>query len=136
MATSNQLSVADLTLFIRDGRKHNAALILGSHDPENDFGDETMRGLIPIRIVHRQEDENLAKRSLRWLGMDAEDEDLVSELQTNTSPQIGGEVPVERRGEAYMRDATGTIGRIRTLLPAGAASRAASSTTPKEQSHG
>ena len=30
-----------------------------------------------------------------------------------------------------MRDATGTIGRIRTLLPAAAASREAASTTPK-----
>ncbi|MEE1652133.1 ATP-binding protein [Brachybacterium sp. J144] len=130
MVTSNDLSVADLTLFIRDGRKHNAALILGSHDPEHDFGDETMRGLIPIRIVHRQEDEALAKRSLRWLGLDAEDEELVKELQTNTSPQVGNEVPPERRGEAWMRDATGTIGRVRTLMPAGAASREAASTTP------
>lgn len=137
MATNNQLSVADLTLFIRDGRKHNAALILGSHDPESDFGDETMRGLIPIRIVHRHEDETLAKRSLRWLGLDPEDEDLVANLRTDISPQVGKEVPEERRGEAYMRDATGTIGRIRTLLPAGGASRAAASTTPKARaSHG
>ena len=100
-----------MTTFVRDGRKHFAVLVLGSHDPEADFGDETMRGLIPIRIVHRQEDETLAKKSLRWLGMDAEDEDLVNELRTDTSPQIGNQVPRERRGEAYMRDATGKIGR-------------------------
>ena len=137
MATNNDLAVADLTTFIRDGRKHNAALVLGSHDPEADFGDETMRGLIPIRIVHRQEDETLAKRSLRWLGMDAEDEELVKQLQTDTSPQVQKRVPVERRGEAYMRDATGTIGRIRMLMPAEQMSREAASTTPQtESAHG
>lgn len=130
-ATGNDLQVGEMTTFVRDGRKHFAVLVLGSHDPEADFGDETMRGLIPIRIVHRQEDETLAKKSLRWLGMDAEDEDLVNELRTDTSPQIGNQVPRERRGEAYMRDATGTIGRIRTLLPAAASSREAASTTPK-----
>lgn len=128
--TSNELSVSDLTTFIRDGRKHGAALILGSHDPEADFGDETMRGLIPIRIVHRQEDANLARRSLRWLGMDETNDELVDELTKDTSPQVGDEVPVERRGEAFMRDATGTIGRIRTLLPARLATREAANTTP------
>ncbi|MGP9695677.1 ATP-binding protein [Brachybacterium sp. AOP25-B2-12] len=129
--TSNDLQVGELTTFIRDGRKHYASLVLGSHDPESDFGDETMRGLIPIRIVHRQQDENLAKRSLRWLGMDAENDELVTELRTDVSPQVGNQIPIGRRGEAFMRDATGTIGRIRTLLPAAAASRQAASTTPK-----
>lgn len=130
MATRNPLSVADLTLFIRDGRKHGACLILGSHDPMADFGDETMRSLIPIRIVHRQTDRHLAKRSLEWLGTDAEDEDLVDELMSDTAPQIGGSIPVERRGEGYMKDATGNIGRVKMLIPAAESSRKAASTTP------
>lgn len=133
MATSNELSIADLTLFIRDGRKHNAALVLGSHDPISDFGDETMRGLIPIRIVHRQEDKTLAKRSLEWLGLDPEDQELLDKLQKDTSPQVGEEVPEGRRGEGFMRDAAGTIGLIRTRLPASAGSRKAASTTPNQQ---
>ncbi|UQN31809.1 ATP-binding protein [Brachybacterium kimchii] len=130
MATSNELQIVDLKTFIRDGRKHGAALILGSHDPEHDFGDETMRSLIPIRIVHKQTDKELAKRSLRWIGLDAEDEDLVDELRTDISPQVGDEVPPERRGEAFMRDASGTIGRVRFLTPASTASREAITTTP------
>lgn len=130
MATRNPLSVADLTLFIRDGRKHGACLILGSHDPMSDFGDETMRSLIPIRIVHRQTDRHLAKRSLEWLGTDAEDEDLIDELMTDTAPQVGGSVPIERRGEGYMKDAAGNIGRVKMLIPAAESSRLAASTTP------
>lgn len=43
--------------FVRDGRKHMAAVILGSHDPEADFGSDTLRGLIPTRIQMRQTDK-------------------------------------------------------------------------------
>lgn len=131
-ATSNDLQVAELELFVRDGRKHFGLIVLGSHDPEADFGGETLRGLITIRIVHRQTDKALAQKSLRWIGLDETDEEMVDALQNHTSPQIGDDIPVERRGEAYLRDAAGTIGRIRTLLPAQSASREAASTTPKE----
>lgn len=129
-STNNNLAIAELVLFVLDGRKHNAGMILGSHDPEEDFGSEKLRDLIPIRIVHRHEGKALAKRALRWVGLDPDDEDLVEQLTKDTSPQVGGEVPPERRGEAFFRDALGEIGRVRTLLPASAAAREAASTTP------
>ncbi|MDU1203713.1 MAG: ATP-binding protein [Clostridiales bacterium] len=130
MVTRNQLSMSEIKQFIRDGRKHGAALVLGSHDPMADFGDETMRALILIRIVHRQTDRSLAQRSLEWLGVDPDDEGLLDLLMKETSPQVGDEVPPERRGEAFIRDGAGAIGRVRVLLPADQASRQAAETTP------
>ncbi|WP_377454602.1 ATP-binding protein [Rhodococcoides fascians] len=119
--------------FVRDGRKHNAAVMLGSHDPEEDFGSETLRGLIPTRIVLRQTDRRLAQKSLKWLGTGEHDPELLKELMENTSPVEGkdGYVPPHRRGEGYMRDAAGNVGRIKILLPASEARYAAASTTPK-----
>ena len=120
--TSSPEGVEEVKLFIRDGRKHNASLLIGSHDPEADFGDEVLRGLIKCRVLMRHTDENLAMRGLRWvLGQpsDAEvDPDLVAMITQNTSPLVGGKVPVHRRGEAMMRDFAGRIGRVKVLLPA------------------
>ncbi|MGQ4519123.1 ATP-binding protein [Dermabacteraceae bacterium CCM 9520] len=136
MVTRNDMSRSELTLFVRDGRKHGAAFLVGSHDPLADFGDETMRSLIPIRIVHRQKDKNLAKRSIEWLlGEAPEDETLADQLVNDTSPQIGGEVPEDRRGEAFMKDASGAVGRVRILIPANKRSREAVSTTPEMNKH-
>ena len=47
-----------------------SAVALGSHDPEADFGDATLRGLIPTRILMRHRDKTLAKRGLKWLDLD------------------------------------------------------------------
>ena len=120
--------------FIRDGRKHDAAVMLGSHDPEADFGSETLRGLIPTRLVFRQTDRRLAQKSLKWLGVGENDVDLLKELMENTSPVEGkdGYVAPHRRGEGYMRDPAGNVGRIKVLLPASEARYQAASTTPKE----
>ena len=120
--------------FIRDGRKHDAAVMLGSHDPEADFGSETLRGLIPTRLVFRQTDRRLAQKSLKWLGVGENDLDLLKELMENTSPVEGkdGFVAPHRRGEGYMRDPAGNVGRIKVLLPASEARYQAASTTPKE----
>lgn len=103
--------------FVRDGRKHMAAVILGSHDPEADFGSETTRGLIPTRIQMRQTDKNLARKGLRWLDMDPDDEELLDRLMNDTSPQGPDGVPEDRRGEAFMRDSQRRIGRIKVLAP-------------------
>ena len=61
---------AEILAFVRDGRKHRAAVALGSHDPEADFGSDTLRGLIPVRILMRHSDPVLAARGLRWLDLD------------------------------------------------------------------
>ncbi|MBB1033315.1 hypothetical protein G6031_02790 [Dietzia sp. CQ4] len=133
--TSWQRGTLILAQFIRDGRKHGAAVLLGSQDPEADFGDETMRGLIPTRIVMRQTDETLARKCLRWLGA-GEDPVLLKELMEQTSPATGvdGYVEPSRRGEGYMRDAMGNLGRIKALAPSMKARFDAVTTTPKERS--
>lgn len=136
MVTRNEMSRSELTLFVRDGRKHGAAFLVGSHDPLADFGDETMRSLIPIRIVHRQKDKKLARRSIEWLlGESPEDEGLIDQLVNDTSPQVGNEVPMERRGEAFMKDASGAVARVKILIPANKKSRDAVSTTPEMNRH-
>lgn len=122
-----ELEVRD---FVRDGRKHAAAVILGSHDPLADFGSQTLRGLIPTRVQMRQRDKNLARNGLAWLDMDAADEELLDLLMTGTSPVTANGVEEHRRGEAFMRDSSGSIGRIKVLLPAlPARNRAARTTT-------
>ncbi|WP_203338613.1 ATP-binding protein [Nocardioides limicola] len=115
--TSSPEGEREISDFVRDGRKHQAAVILGSHDPEADFGSDTLRGLIPTRIQMRQRDRTLAKKGLRWLDMDPDDEGLLEMLISDTSP-IGPEAVDEwRRGEAFIRDSSGNIGRIKVLAP-------------------
>lgn len=129
---------AEILEFIRDGRKNLASVLMGSHDPEADFGDDTLRGLIPTRIVMRHRDANLARKSLRWLGFNEEDdtfEDFVRELQEDTSPitmdENGEEgVDANRKGEGFMRDSRGRPGRIQILPPARQSRRDAANTTP------
>jgi hypothetical protein len=106
-----------LAEFVRDGRKHRANALIDSHDPEADLGSATLRGLIPTRIVMRHRDKELAARSLRWLGLDPTDEDLLDLITKHTSPLVGDKVPVHRRGEALMRDMSGNVGRVKVLLP-------------------
>lgn len=118
--------------FVRDGRKHQAAVILGSHDPEADFGSETLRGLIPTRIQMRQTDKNLARKGLKWLDMDPGDEDLLDMLVNNTSPSGPSGVPETRRGEAFMRDSSGNVGRIKVLAPSLPARNEAVRTSPPD----
>ncbi|RIQ11416.1 ATP-binding protein, partial [Jiangella rhizosphaerae] len=130
--TSSPEGERELTAFVRDGRKHQAAVALGSHDPEADFGDATLRGLIPTRILMRHRDHTLARRGLAWLDLDPADETLVELITQHTSPVDAAlnAVPAERRGEALMRDPLGRVGRIKVLLPARPERRQAIGTTP------
>lgn len=128
--TSSPEGEREIIDFVRDGRKHAAAVLLGSHDPEVDFGSETLRGLIPTRILMRHRDRTLAKRGLKWLDLDPDDEGLVEMLTTGTSPVGPAGVPEHRRGEAFLRDSSGNIGRVKVLAPAVAARREAVLTTP------
>lgn len=127
--TASRDGEAELQTFFRDGRKHDAAAAVGSHDP-HDFGDQVTRGLIPIRFVMRQRDETLAKRALEWLGLPA-DQRMVREVMTNLSP-IGADrkVDTERRGEGIMRDVRGRYGKFRKTLPARPERRQAVLSTP------
>lgn len=104
--------------FVRDGRKHRAAVALGSHDPEADFGSPTLRGLIPTRILMRHRDKTLAKRGLAWLDLDPADESLVDLVRNDMSPVMADGVPEHRRGECLIRDSSGNVGRGKILAPA------------------
>ncbi len=104
--------------FVRDGRKHRAAVALGSHDPEADFGSPTLRGLIPTRILMRHRDKTLAQRGLAWLDLDPADESLVDLVRNDMSPVQANGVPEHRRGECLIRDTSGNVGRGKVLVPA------------------
>jgi hypothetical protein len=108
----------ELVDFVRDGRKHRAAVFLGSHDPEADFGSPTLRGLIPTRILMRHRDKTLAQRGLKWLDLDPYDDELITLIRTDMSPVIADGVPEHRRGECLIRDSSGNVGRGKILLPA------------------
>ncbi len=122
----------EITVFVRDGRKHQAAVALGSHDPEADFGDATLRGLIPTRILMRHRDKTLAKRGLNWLDLDPDEESLVDLVSEQTSPVGADGVPELRRGEALMRDALGNVARIKVMPPSRTDRFEAMKTSPPE----
>ncbi|MFC9897812.1 ATP-binding protein [Nocardia sp. NPDC127579] len=130
--TQTQVGAAVTSDFSRDGRKHLAAIGLASHDPATDF-QGAAHSLIPNRFVFRQRDETLARNSLEWLGVDlAEAPFLLQILREETSPPVGAgrQVPEERRGEMFMRDALSRIGRGKVLGPARADRAAAITSTP------
>ena len=116
--TASSEGVRVVTRFVRDGRKHRAIVALGSQDAIEDFPSEVLRGLIPTRLLMRHTDKTLARRGLQWLGLDADDDAMVDLITKDTSPKLGDQVPVWRRGEGLMRDAAGNIGRIKVLGPA------------------
>lgn len=104
---------------VREGRKHRAAIALGSHDPEEEFGGEVTRGLIPVRIVMRHTDRKLAARALRWLGLDEADTDLLDMVTADLSPMGDDNKVIRgREGEALLRDAAQRYGRLQVLPPA------------------
>ena len=131
---SNPENALDLEHFVRQGRRPKALLAVGSHDPARDFGTETMRELIPTRIVMRHTSDALARASIAWLGVaddDPEFEAMVERLRFDTSPALPdvGVLP-ERRGECFVRDAFGGIGSAQILLPARPERAAAVLSTP------
>ncbi|MGA4788289.1 ATP-binding protein [Nocardia sp. AB354] len=130
--TQTQVGSAVTSDFSRDGRKHLAAIGLASHDPATDF-QGAAHNLIPNRFVFRQRDETLARNSLEWLGVDLDEAPfLLQILREETSPPIGPgrQVPEERRGEMFMRDALNRIGRGKVLGPARPDRAEAISSTP------
>ena len=130
--TDSPEGLEEAKIFARESRKQRAAAIFGSQDCTNDFGDDTLKGLIPYRIVMRLTDKILAAAALAWIGLEATAE-LIKEVTDDLSPRDPhhptGEVPLPRRGEGLLRDSYGRIGRIKVLGPALKARRKAYSTT-------
>jgi hypothetical protein len=120
--------------FVRDGRKHSAGIILASHDPKADYA-TAAHNLIPNRFAFRHRDATTAANTLEWLGVDIErDRYLIKQLRENTSPPVGRKETVapNRRGECFIADGRGRIGRGKILGPARADRAMAVSTTPKK----
>lgn len=112
---------------IRRGRKHKAAIGLGSHSAR-DFGTEVIQGLIPHRFLFRTRDAKLANVNLSWLqeGYDvAEYRELLAELSPKKRP--------DRRGECVYRDIESRIGKIKIQLPLDPKTRKATLTTPPKK---
>lgn len=136
--TLTQVGKKTTTEFARDGRKHNALMILASHDPGHDWDDVSLK-LVPTRFVFRQRERELAESSLRWLGIDVDEPAnryLVKQLMTDTAPMRGeafDSVPSHRRGECFMRDALGRISRAKILGLSSPHRRQALGTTPGKQ---
>ncbi len=131
-ATGSPETELELSNIVRYGRKHKAALALGSHDASTDFGSEQLQALIPVRIVCRSRDSKMARRNLDWLA-EMGQEEWVELVTSGLSPlDDNEEVAPERRGEALMRDAYGNVAKIKILPPlAPARFKAVMSSPPK-----
>lgn len=126
--TSSEEAIQTCIEFVRYGRKSKAGAVFGSHNPEDDFPDTTLRGLIRNRLVMRQPDPDLARRSAEFLGFSAEDN---PELFEQTVADIIN-LPASQ-GVGVMRDSMGRIGDVQIMLPARPERRQAVLTTPPER---
>ncbi|MFE2693691.1 ATP-binding protein [Streptomyces mirabilis] len=134
--TSSDEGLELLLELMRDGRKHNAAAYVGSHDPD-DIGPagsekgQIIRGLIPHRLMFRQTTRALAVRGLDFLGVDSTDPDLLDLVTSGLSPiDLPEEERLARAGECLYRDLAGRVGLMKVLIPFDAAVMRAIHTTP------
>lgn len=136
--TSSDEGLELLLELMRDGRKHNAAAYVGSHDP-NDIGPADsekgaiIRGLIPHRLLFRQTTRALAERALDFLGVDSTDPELLDLVTAGLSPlDLPDEEKLTRAGECLYRDLAGRIGLMKVLIPSDPAVERVIHTTPSD----
>ncbi|MFB7224573.1 ATP-binding protein [Streptomyces sp. NPDC056227] len=136
--TSSDEGLELLLELMRDGRKHNAAAYVGSHDPD-DIGPADsekgaiIRGLIPHRLLFRQTTRSLAERGLEFLGVDATDPELLDLVTVGLSPlDLPEEEKLARAGECLYRDLAGRIGLMKVLIPMDPAVMRVIHTTPSD----
>ncbi|MFC9595870.1 ATP-binding protein [Streptomyces sp. NPDC056944] len=110
--TSSAEGQALIDEIVYDGRKHGAGVGLGCHDVL-ELGTSTTQGLLAYRFLARTADPVLAARALAWLGLPADDEDLLRMVTTDLSPYG----KPERAGEFLARDPRMNIGRFKVLIP-------------------
>ncbi|MGW4784879.1 ATP-binding protein [Streptomyces sp. NPDC004230] len=137
--TSSDEGLELLLELMRDGRKHNAAAYVGSHDPDdigpaNSEKGQIIRGLIPHRAMFRQTTRALAGRGLDFLGVDSADPDLLDLVTSGLSPiDLPEEERLARAGECLYRDLAGRVGLMKVLIPFDAPVARAIHTTPTGQ---
>ncbi len=93
-----------------DGRKHGAGVLLGAHDVD-ELGEHA--NLLAYKVLARTTDRDRAVKGLRFLGLDADDEELVRLVTTGLSP-VGHK---GREGEMLLCDPRMQVGRIQVLVP-------------------
>ncbi|MCX4538888.1 ATP-binding protein [Streptomyces sp. NBC_01669] len=136
--TSSDEGLELLLELMRDGRKHNAAAYVGSHDPDDIGPAESekgaiIRGLIPHRLLFRQTARSLAERGLEFLGVDATDPELLDLVTAGLSPlDLPEEEKLARAGECLYRDLAGRIGLMKVLIPMDPAVMRVIHTTPSD----
>ncbi|MEU8708665.1 ATP-binding protein [Streptomyces sp. NPDC048565] len=136
--TSSDEGLELLLELMRDGRKHNAAAYVGSHDPDdigpaNSEKGAIIRGLIPHRLLFRQTTRALASRGLEFLGVDATDAELLDLVTAGLSPlDLPDEEKLARAGECLYRDLPGRIGLMKVLIPMDPAIMRVIHTTPSD----
>ncbi|WP_351233310.1 ATP-binding protein [Streptomyces sp. NPDC002133] len=136
--TSSDEGLELLLELMRDGRKHNAAAYVGSHDPHDIGPTESekgaiIRGLIPHRLLFRQTTRALASRGLEFLGVDATDAELLDLVTAGLSPlDLPEEEKLVRAGECLYRDLAGRVGLMKVLIPFDPAVMRVIHTTPSD----
>lgn len=137
--TSSDTGLELLLELLRDGRKHNAAAYVASHDPDdigplNTAKGDIIRGAFPHRLVFRQTTLPLAVNALSFLGVDAGDAELLKLVTTQLSPvHLPPDERAARAGECLYRDLAGRIGMMRVLIPSDRAVHRTISTTPGDE---
>lgn len=102
---------------LKTGRKHKAAVGLGTHSAD-ELGDDDLRGLIPQRFCFRTRDKALAIKNLKWLDETYATPEYVEILTKQTSPlDADGKVHDMRRGECFYRDPFNRIGKMKVEIP-------------------
>lgn len=122
--TSSPEGLELLLEVLRDGRKHGAGALVGSHDAEDIGPSDTERGIVIRGLIRRwhlfrHTNTALARRGLEALGLDPGDEDLVEQVR-KLSP-AGADITAEERalraGECLYRDLPGRVGGMKVLIP-------------------
>ncbi|MBB4903425.1 hypothetical protein FHS37_007522 [Streptomyces griseostramineus] len=108
--TSSAEGTALVHEILHDGRKHGAGLIAGSHDAE-ELGPD--RGLMAYRALARTADRERARRGLEFVGLDANDPELLRLVTTGLSP-VGHK---GREGEFLLTCPRQNTGRVKAVIP-------------------
>ncbi|WP_103529039.1 ATP-binding protein [Streptomyces sp. SM12] len=133
--TSSPEGLRLLLEIVRDGRKHNAAAFVGSHDPhdigpaDSELG-RIVLGLIPRKHLFRHTNSTLAARGLRFLGLQP-DPELVTQVTEGLSPTNVSDAEREARaGECLHCDLQGRISAMKIVMPLDEAVREHMFSTP------
>lgn len=119
---------------VKTGRKHKAAVGLGTH-VASEFGSQRLRALLPQRFVFRHQDPDSARENLRWLDESYLEQAYVDLLTKDMSPidPKTDEVPMDRRGECLYRDHVNRVALVQVIGPLEPGRRDAVTTTPPKK---